>query len=99
MVALAAPAIVLADGRTDFNGNCAACHGANANLLPRTARIVKASPQKLALKASKMDKDEMMAITEKGRDKMPGFEKQLTREQITAIVDFIMSVKIRPKQP
>lgn len=93
LIAFAAPVIVLADGRTDFNGKCAACHGANANLLPKTARLLKVPPQKLALKASTMNKDEMIAITEKGKDKMPSFEKDLTKDQIAAIVNYIMSVK------
>jgi mono/diheme cytochrome c family protein len=93
VAAFVAPAMALADGRADFNGKCAPCHGANANLLPKTARLLKVPPKKLALKASEMNRQEMMAITEKGKNKMPAFEKELTKDQIAAIVDYILSVK------
>jgi mono/diheme cytochrome c family protein len=92
LIAFATPAMALADGRSDFNAKCATCHGANANLFSKTARMLKVDPRKLALKASKMSRDDMIAITEKGKDKMPSFEKELTKEQITAIVDFVRSL-------
>ncbi len=38
----------------------------------------------------KMNRDEMIAIIEKGKDKMPAFEKELTKEQIAAIIDYIL---------
>jgi mono/diheme cytochrome c family protein len=93
LIVFAIPIPALADGRSDFNAKCASCHGANANLLPKTARLLKANPKKLALKASEMDKDQMIAIIEKGKDKMPSFEKVLTKEQITAIVDFVIDAR------
>jgi mono/diheme cytochrome c family protein len=92
LIAFATPAMALADGRSDFKAKCASCHGANANLLPKTARLLKVNPKKLALKASEMTRDQMIAITEKGKDKMPSFEKELTKEQITAIVDYVRSL-------
>jgi mono/diheme cytochrome c family protein len=92
LIAFATPAMSLADGGLDYKSKCAACHGANANLLPKTARILKVDPKKLALKASMMSRDEMIAITEKGKDKMPGFAKELTKDQITAIVDYVKSL-------
>jgi mono/diheme cytochrome c family protein len=92
LIVFATPAIALADGRIDFKMKCAACHGANANLLPKTARLLKVDPKKLALKASKLSKDEMIAIVEKGKNKMPAFEKELTKDQITAIIDYVMGM-------
>jgi mono/diheme cytochrome c family protein len=92
LIAFATPAMVLADGGADYKSKCAACHGANVNLLPKTARMLKVDPRKLALKASNMSRDEMIAITEKGKDKMPSFEKELAKEQITAIVDYVRSL-------
>jgi mono/diheme cytochrome c family protein len=35
----------------------------------------------------------MIAIIEKGKDKMPGFEGKLSKDQITAIVEYIRSEK------
>jgi mono/diheme cytochrome c family protein len=93
LVLFAAPTGVFADGGSDFQAKCAGCHGAKANLLPKTARLLKVEPRKLALKASQMNKEEMIAITEKGKDKMPAFEKDLTREQIVSIIDYIMAIR------
>jgi mono/diheme cytochrome c family protein len=92
LVLFAVPTVGLADGRSDFKAKCAACHGAGGNLLPKTARLLKVDPKKLALKASQMNREEMIAIVEKGKDKMPGFEKEMTKEQITAIVDYVMGL-------
>jgi len=92
LIAFAIPAMTLADGGIDYKSKCAACHGVKANLLPKTARILKVDPRKLALKASKMSRDEMIAITEKGKEKMPGFAKELTKDQITAVVDYVLSL-------
>jgi mono/diheme cytochrome c family protein len=92
LVLFAVPTVGLADGKSDFKAKCAACHGAGGNLLPKTARLLKVDPKKLALKASQMSSEEMIAIVEKGKDKMPGFEKEMTKEQITAIVDYVMGL-------
>jgi mono/diheme cytochrome c family protein len=93
LIVLTTPSVALADPSIDYKTKCAACHGAKANLLPKTARLLKVDPKKLALKASTMNKEEMIAIIEKGRDKMPEFEKELTKEQITAIVDYVVGLK------
>jgi mono/diheme cytochrome c family protein len=95
ILALTIPTIVLGDVGLDFKTKCAACHGANANLLPKTARLLKVDPKKLALLASELTRDEMVAVVEKGRGKMPAFEKELTQEQIVAIVDYVISLKKR----
>jgi mono/diheme cytochrome c family protein len=91
----AVPGTSFADGAGDYKAKCAACHGAKVNLLPKTARLLKVDPRKLALKASSLNKEEMIAITEKGKDKMPAFEKDLTKEQIVGIVDYIIAVKTK----
>lgn len=85
--------MALADGRNDFNANCTKCHGGNAKTNARRALLLKIDPKKLYLQASEMNNEEMVAIIEKGKNQMPGFEKQLTKEQITAIVDYVMNLK------
>lgn len=93
LVLFATPTVCLADGMSDYKGKCAACHGAKGNLLPKTARLLKVDPRKLALNASQMNREEMIAITEKGKNKMPAFEKELTKEQIADIIDYIFAFR------
>jgi len=83
------PAIVFADGKTDFTANCASCHGGDARTNAKRAIMLKIEPNKLYLQASKMNKAEMIAITKAGKDKMPAFENRLSEDQIKGIVDYI----------
>jgi len=91
---LSTPVAGFADPKVDFNAKCAVCHRTNANLM-KQARLLKVHPGKLALQTSKMTKEEMIAITEKGKDKMPGFEKDLTRKQIEDIIDYVLALNNR----
>ncbi len=88
-----APTLALADARSDYHAECIKCHRGSAKTNLRRAKLLKIDPSKLYLKNSKMNKEEMIAITEKGKNQMPGFENKLTKEQITAIVDFLMISK------
>jgi mono/diheme cytochrome c family protein len=94
---IAAPAAALADPKIDYNANCAKCHR-ETKALPKMAKSLEVDPGKLTLRTSKMDRDEMVAIVGRGRGKMPGFEKELTKEQITDIVDYIIFLKNRKKR-
>jgi mono/diheme cytochrome c family protein len=93
LVLFTVPTVALADGRSDYKTKCAACHGASGNLLPKTARLLKVDPKKLALTASKMNREDMIAMIEKGKDKMPAFEKELTKEQIISIINYVASLR------
>lgn len=93
VVLFAAPTLGFADGGNDYKARCAACHGAKGNLLPKTARLLKVDPKKLSLIASQMNREEMIQITEKGKDKMPSFEKEITTDQIAAIIDYVMTLR------
>jgi mono/diheme cytochrome c family protein len=90
---IVAPGVGFADGGSDYKAKCAACHGAKGNLLPKTARLLKVDPRKLALKASSMSREEMIAVVEKGKDRMPAFEKDMTKEQIAAVIDYVMALR------
>jgi mono/diheme cytochrome c family protein len=86
---LAVPTAALADARMDFNAKCANCHRATGRML-KAAKQLNVDPKKLTLMTSEMSRDEMIAIIEKGKNKMPSFEKDLTKDQITAIADYIL---------
>jgi mono/diheme cytochrome c family protein len=81
--------IVLADGKADYTANCTPCHGEDAKANTRRANMLNIDPTKLFLSAGKMNRYEMIAMIEKGKDKMPGFEAKLTKDQIIAIVDYV----------
>jgi mono/diheme cytochrome c family protein len=91
LFAMAAPALSLADGRSDYKAECAGCHGMDM-VSTRKAQAMKVDVKKLVLTMSKKNKSEMVAIIEKGTDKMPAFEKELSKEQISDIVDYIFAL-------
>ena len=93
LLSFTAPSIALADGRADYNTHCVSCHRGSPQTNIRRAKLLNIDPDKLFLKNSKMTREEMIAVTEKGKNRMTGFEGKLTKEQITDIVDFILSAK------
>ena len=87
------PTLVHANGKNDYNAYCAGCHGANGNVQTEKAKALNMDVKTLALKVSRKDKNEMVAIVEKGKAKMPSYEKQLTKKQISDIVDYAMALR------
>ena len=89
LIVFAAPTIAFADGKADYNTKYTACHGGDAKTNTKRAKMLNIDPTKLYLPASQMSKAEMIAIVEKGKDKMPSFADKLTKDQIIAIVDYV----------
>lgn len=81
-----------ADAKLDFNAKCSSCHRASKAIIKK-AKILNVDPRKLTLMTSKMNREEMIAITEKGKDKMPSFEKELSKEQIADVIDYIRAFR------
>ena len=99
LFALALPALALAAGKDDFNKNCAKCHGGNMRTNALRARAMNVDIWKMYLPESPMNKEEMTAVIENGRKKMPAFKDKLTKEQIDGIVDYVLNLKKRsPKE-
>ncbi len=93
LFALALPALALATGEDDFNQNCARCHGGNPRTNARRAKVMNVELWKMYLPDSPMNKEEMTAVIENGRGKMPSFKDKLTKEQIDGISDYVLSIK------
>jgi cytochrome c6 len=89
---LVAPVLALADGLADFNANCARCHGGSLETNARRALAFKVNRTKLYLPYSEMDKAQMTAIVENGKNKMPAFKGKLTKDQTAGIVDYVKSL-------
>jgi len=92
LIVFATPTIAFANGMADYNSKCTRCHGGDARTNTKRAKLLNIDPTKLYLPASQMSKAEMIAIIEKGKDKMPSFENELTKDQIIAIVDYVKSL-------
>jgi mono/diheme cytochrome c family protein len=93
VMALSVPVIALGSGKTDYNAKCASCHGANGNVQTEKAKALKMDVKKLALKVSRMTRAEMITRVEEGKGKMPAYQDELTKEQITGIADYVMEFR------
>jgi mono/diheme cytochrome c family protein len=93
VIALTMPTIVLSDGQADFKANCLMCHGGSAKTNQKRALMLKIDATKLYLAKSEMNREGMIAIINKGKGKMPGFENKLTKDQIAGLVDYIQSLQ------
>jgi mono/diheme cytochrome c family protein len=93
LIGLAIPTLASADVMADYDANCIKCHSLDAKTNVRWAMRLKIDPQKIYLPASQMNKDAMITIIEKGKGRMPSFEKKLSKEQITAIADYVLSLR------
>jgi mono/diheme cytochrome c family protein len=89
----ALPVMAGTDGKSDYNAYCAGCHGANGNVKTEKAKALKMDVRRLSLKSSTKDKLEMITVIESGKGDMPEFRKQLTRERIEAVVDYIIGLR------
>jgi len=93
LVLFATPALAISNGKADFNAKCAGCHGANGNIQTEKARALKMDVRKLSLKASKKNKAEIIEIVENGKGAMPAFKNDLSKDQIAAIIYYVMALR------
>jgi cytochrome c6 len=71
-----------------FKGKCAMCHGADGAAKTTMGEKLKIPDLHSADVQKKSDAD-LKAIITKGKDKMPGYEAKLSKEQIDKLVAFI----------
>jgi cytochrome c6 len=85
---LAWPAAAAEDGGALFKSKCAMCHGPDGSGKTMMGEKLKIPDLHSADVQKKSDAD-LRALITKGKDKMPGYEGKLTKEQIDALVAFI----------
>jgi cytochrome c6 len=95
IAALLALAAAGAYGQDDaaalYKSKCQVCHGPDGK--------GSAVGQKIGVKdfhspeVAKMSDQELFDITKKGKEKMPGYDKKLTDDQIKGLIKFIRSLK------
>jgi len=92
-VTLLVSASTFADSGADvYKMRCSACHGANGAGQTMIGKNLKlrslASPE-----VQNQTDDQLAAVTSQGRNKMPAYDRKLSKEQIAAVVKYIRSLK------
>jgi cytochrome c6 len=75
-------------GESLFKGKCAMCHGADGSGKTTMGEKLKIPDLHSADVQKKSDAD-LKTIIGKGKDKMPGYETKLSKEQVDLLVGFI----------
>lgn len=92
------PSFLLAyaeDGKKIYDKKCASCHGKDGKGNAAMLKMLKVDASLLNLidkeTQDKTDED-LASITEKGKNKMPAFGKNLKNEEIKSAVSYIRSL-------
>ena len=75
-------------GESLFKGKCAMCHGADGAAKTMMGEKLKI-PDLHSTDVQKKSDADLKAIITKGKDKMPGYETKLSKEQVDKLVAFI----------
>ena len=86
------------DGKAIFEKNCKSCHDVTGKGNPKVAKILKVDLVKLDLtkkETSEKKDSELIKTVSEGSSlgKMNGFKEKLSREEITAVVSHVRSLK------
>lgn len=80
------------DAAALYKAKCQVCHGADGKGDTPAGKKMGTrdfhSPE-----VSKMSDQELFDITKKGKEKMPGYDKKLTDDQIKSLVKYIRALK------
>jgi cbb3-type cytochrome c oxidase subunit III len=80
-------------GREVYAANCANCHGADGRGKTQLGEAVEAPDLTDAAWRKKVGASRMAASVARGRGRMPGFDRALTREEIAAVVAYVRALK------
>lgn len=75
-----------------YKAHCSACHGANGNGDTMLGKNLKLRPL-ASEEVQKQSDAELGMVIAKGRNRMPSFERKLTKEQIANVVKYVRSLK------
>jgi len=92
-VTLLVSVCTFADSGADvYKMRCAACHGANGagqTMIGKNLRLRSlASPE-----VQNQTDEQLAAVTSEGKNKMPAYNRKLSKEQIAAVVKYIRALK------
>ncbi|MBI3007368.1 MAG: cytochrome c [candidate division NC10 bacterium] len=89
-LALPADAADLALGENVYGKRCASCHAADGRGDAKMAEILKVSISDL--RATTKSDQELRTVISKGKPPMPAFEKQLSSDELQAVVAYVKSL-------
>jgi mono/diheme cytochrome c family protein len=93
LLALLFSTYALADSGADiYKAKCSACHGANGagdTMLGKNLKLRSLA----SAEVQKQSDDDLARITAKGKNKMPSYDRKLSKEQIEDVVKYIRSLK------
>jgi cytochrome c6 len=92
LIALAgAPAAqAAADGKALYDAKCAMCHGKDGVAKPMAKGSANLNDPKYQEATTS---DELVAVIENGKGKMPGYKGKMKPEEITAVADYVKTLK------
>lgn len=92
LLCLSAPNLRAQDtGEALFKSKCAMCHGPDADGKTKMGEMLKVPDLRSAEVQKQTDAALTQAIT-KGKNKMPGYEGKLSKEQIAKLVAYVREV-------
>lgn len=94
VVLLSVPTIVIAQsaGEATFKKNCVMCHGADGT--GKTKMGLKLGSADLTSNDIQSLSDEALAQSvHNGKGKMPAFDKTLTAEEITSVIQYVRTLR------
>jgi len=93
LLALFFSTYTLADSGADiYKTKCAACHGSNGAGDTMLGKNLKLRPL-ASDEVQKQSDDELARIISRGKDKMPPYDRKLSKDQIGDVVKYIRSLK------
>jgi len=93
LLALLFSAYTFADSGADiYKTKCSACHGKNGAGDSMLGKNLKLRPL-ASDEVQKHSDDELFTIISKGKNRMPPFDRKLSRDQIRDLVKYIRSLK------
>lgn len=87
-----AAGLLTVDGAETFKAKCAACHGPNGTGNTAAGKALKVRDLSSSEVQAQADK-QLLEIVEKGKGKMPAFEKSLGADKCKELVAFIRTLK------
>lgn len=92
LLMMVAPAALADDAAAMYKTKCAVCHGADGSgdtaMGKKTGTHDFRSPE-----VQKMTEAQLIEVTTKGKNKMPGYDKKLTADEIKGLVAYIRGMK------